>query len=40
VYFIPPAAGSYESTIDLENGEVAPPALIIRPESASPSSLK
>ena len=40
VYFIPPAAGSYKSTIDLENGEVAPPALIIRPESASPSSPK
>ena len=40
VYFIPPAAGSYKSTIDLENGEVAPPALIIRPASASPSSLK
>lgn len=40
VYYIPPAAGSYESTIDLENGEVAPPALIIRPESASPTSPK
>ena len=38
VYRIPPAAGSYESTIDLESGESAPPALIIRPESASPTT--
>jgi hypothetical protein len=40
VYYIPPAAGSYESTIDLENGDFAPPALVIRPESASPTSPK
>ncbi|MBL9156336.1 MAG: hypothetical protein JNJ70_02610 [Verrucomicrobiales bacterium] len=40
VYYIPPAAGGYESTIDLENGDSAPPALIIRPESASPTSPK
>ena len=38
VYYIPPASGSYESTIDLESGASAPPALIIRPESASPTS--
>jgi len=38
VYYIPAAAGSYESTIDHESGEAAPPALVIRPESASPSS--
>ncbi len=38
VYYIPPAKGSYKSTIDLEQGETAPPALIIRPESASPTS--
>ncbi len=38
VYPIPPAAGSYESTIDLESGEVAPPSLVIRPEPASPSA--
>lgn len=38
VYHIPPAAGTYESTIDLENGDSAPPALIIRPESASPTT--
>jgi len=38
VYYIPPAAGAYESTIDLERGESAPPALIIRPEAASPTT--
>ncbi len=38
VYHIPSAADSYESTIDLESGETAPPALVIRPPSASPSS--
>lgn len=38
VYYIPPAAGSYESTIDQEQGETAPPALIIRPEAASPTA--
>ncbi len=34
----PPPAGSYESTIDQEQGETAPPALIIRPEAASPTA--
>ena len=38
VYHIPPAAGSYESTIDLESGESAPPALILRPEPSSPTT--
>ncbi len=38
VYHIPSAADSYESTIDLESGDSAPPALVIRPEPASPSS--
>lgn len=37
VYRIPPAAGSYESTIDQESGEGATPSLVIRPEPASPS---
>jgi hypothetical protein len=38
VYYIPPAAGAYESTIDREQGATAPPALIIRPEAASPTA--
>ena len=38
VYYIPPAAGSYESTIDQESGELAPPPLVIRPEPISPSA--
>jgi hypothetical protein len=38
VYYISPPAGRYESTIDLEQGESAPPALIIRPEAASPTA--
>lgn len=37
VYYIPPAAGSYESTIDQESGAVAPPQLIIQPQPVSPS---
>ncbi len=40
VYYIPPAAGSYESTIGLESGESAPPPLIIRPASTSPSQAR
>jgi hypothetical protein len=38
VYFIPAAAGGYESTIDQAQGGTAPPALIIRPEAASPTA--
>ncbi len=38
VYHIPSAADAYESTIDLESGEPVPPALVIRPQAASPSS--
>lgn len=37
VYFISPASETYESTIDRENGDAAPPALVIRPDSTSPS---
>jgi len=40
VYRIPPVVGSYESTIDIEIAEDAPPALIIRPEPASPTTPK
>ncbi|PAW63777.1 MAG: hypothetical protein B9S36_04035 [Verrucomicrobiia bacterium Tous-C2TDCM] len=40
VYRIPPVVGSYESTIDIESAEDAPPALIIRPEPASPTTPK
>jgi len=38
VYYIPPAAGSYESTIDLERDETPRPPLIIRPQALSPTS--
>lgn len=37
VYYIPPAAGSYESTIDLESDEMPRPPLIIRPAPISPT---
>ncbi len=40
VYFIPPPSGRYESTIDHESGEIAPPQLIIQPQSTSPSRPK
>lgn len=40
LYYIPPADGRYESTIDLESGEAAPPPLIIQPQSLSPSRPK
>ncbi|HRQ90027.1 MAG TPA: hypothetical protein PLA50_14610 [Bacteroidia bacterium] len=40
LHFISPASNTYESTIDLENGDPAPPGLVIRPDSTSPSRPK